>query len=100
MATTATTATDGDFTEVMGMAKITDTDKQKESEFFTEFWKLVKAYYEPEEDDAYWDDLVSQSLALSKGFTRLDAELLNAFLVWVDGKYQDAKKEKAKVTEA
>lgn len=26
---------------------------------FNEFWKLYQKYYEPEDNDQYWDDLIS-----------------------------------------
>ncbi len=40
------------------MSAITKQEAEKESEFMTLFWRMIKEFYIPEDDDDYWTALV------------------------------------------
>ena len=44
-------------------------DKDSEEfKFFADFWKMVQAYYVPEDSDEYWDSLLSASALMGKKY--------------------------------
>lgn len=55
--------------------------------FMTEFWKLIKKYYEPEDTDEYWQGFMRDANSIVKG--ELSKKLLLAFADYLEGKRHD-----------
>lgn len=52
--------------------------------FMTDFWKLIKTYYEPKDSDEYWQSFMKDANSIVKG--ELSKKLLLAFADYLEGK--------------
>ena len=54
----------------------------KEFQFFQDFWEIIKNYNIPEENDAYWIDLVKESNKFIKKYnnSQYDKDIMSAFM--------------------
>lgn len=52
------------------MASVEKNDIRLESAFMSTFWNFIKHFWIPEEDDEYWDELVSKADELIKGMEK------------------------------
>jgi hypothetical protein len=48
------------------MAAISEKDKSGAQQIFTEIWNYYKKYYNPERNDQYWDDLITDGIVKHK----------------------------------
>ena len=48
--------------------EVKKSDIPQEAEFMTEFWKVAKKYYIPEDTDSYWCDAIQSLTDLSKKY--------------------------------
>ena len=77
--------------------QINDAQKETASKFFSDFWKLVKTYFNPDPntDSPYWHDLINDAGELGKKYGAkpgsLYANLINAFLDTCNGEAYRAK---------
>jgi hypothetical protein len=46
------------------MAAISEKDKSGAQQIFTEIWNYYKKYYNPERNDQYWDDLITDGIVI------------------------------------
>ena len=54
----------------------------KEFQFFQDFWEIIKNYNIPEENDAYWIDLVKESNKFIKKYNNRQyaKDIMSAFM--------------------
>ena len=54
----------------------------KEFQFFQDFWEIIKNYNIPEENDAYWIDLVKKSNEFIKKYnnSQYAKEIMSAYM--------------------
>ena len=54
----------------------------KEFQFFQDFWEIIKNYNIPEENDAYWIDLVKESNKFIEKYnnSQYAKDIMNAFM--------------------
>ena len=50
--------------------------------FMTDFWKLIKTYYEPKDSDEYWQSFMKDANSIVKG--KLSKKLLLAFADYLE----------------
>lgn len=65
--------------------------------FLKDLWQFIKKYYTPDPDPCapYWAQLISEANALGeKHKGRLQWNLINAFLDYLDNKEYETQKEK------
>lgn len=63
-----------------------------EWQMFTAFWKLCQKYWEPEDDDKYWQDLIQDVNDFSAKYNNLFAK--NVALAFIDTLEEWIKKDK------
>ena len=74
---------------------MSEDDKKKISPFMSDLWQLIKKYYAPDPDPEapYWQQLIAEANALGeKHKGRLQWNLINAFLDYLDGKEYEMRK--------
>ena len=77
---------------------MSEDDKKNISPFMSDLWQLIKKYYTPDPDPGapYWKELISEANALGKKHKgRLQWNLINAFLDYLDGKQYEMRKGRA-----
>ena len=54
----------------------------KEFQFFQDFWEIIKNYNIPEENDAYWIDLVKESNKFIEKYnnSQYAKDIMNSFM--------------------
>lgn len=52
------------------MASVNTSDIPEEQQFMSEFWVLRKKFYQGEDNDQYWADLISEFVAVSEKYDR------------------------------
>ena len=74
---------------------MSEDDKKKISPFMSDLWQLIKKYYTPtpDPDAPYWQEVINEASALGeKHKGRLQWNLINAFLDFLDGKEYEMRK--------
>ena len=76
------------------MSAITKEQLDNASAFMNSFWKfLVKEYYNPEESDAWWNDMIRKTSEIGHKYCENDKRLMKILVgfqnglneVWKDG---------------
>ncbi|MCD8396115.1 MAG: hypothetical protein LUD12_02820 [Lachnospiraceae bacterium] len=75
------------------MAGVSKSEIPDEAQFFTEFWKLVKDFYQVEENDDYWNYLCDRINEIDEqcNHCRLGQVLMNGFADYLEEKRQGKK---------
>ena len=75
------------------MSSVTKNDITEISEFMSDFWKFVKRFYIPEEDDKYWENLMHEAAELGHKYKedRFVAHQINAYLDYLEEKMHGRK---------
>lgn len=63
------------------MSKIRKDQLDRWSKFFTEFWKLVKEYRNPDDNEKYWDELINKTSALCNKYAKDGEWSMNGMVV-------------------
>lgn len=76
------------------MASVTKKDIPQIAVFMTDFWKFIKKFYIPEENDGYWEELMHEAAELGHKYSehRLVCHLVNAYLDYLEEKQKGCKK--------
>ena len=65
------------------MASVSTSDIPEEQQFFADYWTIRKRFYEPEDDENYWETVVDETVKLSEKYNR-NVYFDNLLLVFVD----------------
>ena len=76
---------------------MSDLGLPETAKFMSDFWQLIKTYYNPPDDPdaSYWPDLVRDAGNIGKKYEKdnLCIRLLQTFLTYVEEKYRLRKGE-------
>ena len=79
------------------MAQITPEELKNASPFMGEFWKeFLKLYYNPEDDEKYWNDVVKKTVDIAEKYCKDDPVLIATLLGAQRGLENKAKNQAEK----
>ena len=66
----------------------------QEQQAFSDFWNLMQDYWEPEDNEKYWDDYITESNGLFHryGKNKLVRDVINCFTDYLEYKFKEEKK--------
>lgn len=68
--------------------EVKKSDIPQEAEFMTEFWKVAKKYYIPEEGDDYWKSAIDELTELSEKYpTEFCKCIILGFVKYLEGRF-------------
>jgi hypothetical protein len=72
--------------------EVKKSDIPQEAEFMTEFWKVAKKYYIPEDTDSYWHDAIQSLTELSKKYpSEFAKNIILGFMKYLEDKFYKRK---------
>ena len=73
--------------------EVKKSDIPQEAEFMTEFWKVAKKYYIPEEGDDYWKSAIDELTELSEKYpTEFCKCIILGFMKYLEGRFYKERK--------
>lgn len=67
-----------------------------EWKFFGEFYRMVENFHDPEDNDAYWDELCKEAIRLGETYKGIAPKLVVAFINYQQELFESQKKEAEK----
>ena len=73
--------------------EVKKSDIPQEAEFMTEFWKVAKKYYIPEEGDDYWKSAIDELTELSEKYpTEFCKCIILGFMKYLEDRFCKERK--------